>query len=595
MELLEREAALAALTEARDAAARGDGRVVVVTGEPGIGKTSLVTRFLADLGADARVLLGTCDDLSIPRPLGAIRDLAGTLSPALEEALAAGASPHDDPPPAARRARAPAAADGARARGRALGRRGDARRDHRARAADRLAARAARAHVPGRRGAAGPPGARDRVRRRLERRRARRPCRRARSPRSPATPPRTSTPRPAATRSTSPSCSPRARRTSCRARSRTRSSAAPRGCRRGARAWWSSSRWCRTASPRRYSTRSCPAGRRRRRSPSAGSCSRSQPRYVRFRHELARNAIRSSVPIAARRRLHAEILEALLAADADPADIVHHAEAAGAEDRRRRLRARRCAAGGGARLEPRGVLPLPARRRRSSTGCPRPSRPPCSRSSRARRTPSTASRRPSPRSSGRSRRGSPSATAPRSAAARGSCPGSTGTRATATPRGRRRSRRSRSSSRSASRSSSPAPTAASPSSRMLAEDNEQALAWGERALELATRLGDERTRAHALVNIGSVQAGRRSPRGRAAPRGARLRRRGRRQARGDARARQPRLRAHVVGAAGAGDALRAAGARLRGAERGLQPRLVHRGHAARGCSCAPASGTRPSG
>ena len=55
-------------------------------------------------------------------------------------------------------------------------------------------------------------------------------------------------------------------------------------------------------------------------------------KYVRFRHELARNAIRSSLPIAARRRLHAEILAALLAADADPADIVHHAEAAGADD-----------------------------------------------------------------------------------------------------------------------------------------------------------------------------------------------------------------------------------------------------------------------
>ena len=56
------------------------------------------------------------------------------------------------------------------------------------------------------------------------------------------------------------------------------------------------------------------------------------PLYVRFRHELARNAIRSSVPIATRRRLHDEILKALLAADADPAEIVHHAEAAGAED-----------------------------------------------------------------------------------------------------------------------------------------------------------------------------------------------------------------------------------------------------------------------
>ena len=94
MQLLEREAALAALAEAREAAARGDGQVVVVVGEPGIGKTTLVTRFLADLGADVRVLFGSCDDLSIPRPLGAIHDLAGTLSPALEETLAAGASPH---------------------------------------------------------------------------------------------------------------------------------------------------------------------------------------------------------------------------------------------------------------------------------------------------------------------------------------------------------------------------------------------------------------------------------------------------------------------------------------------------------------------
>jgi DNA-binding CsgD family transcriptional regulator/tetratricopeptide (TPR) repeat protein len=57
-----------------------------------------------------------------------------------------------------------------------------------------------------------------------------------------------------------------------------------------------------------------------------------EPGYVRFRHELARNAIRSRLPIALRRRHHAAILNALLAADADPADIVHHAEAAGAED-----------------------------------------------------------------------------------------------------------------------------------------------------------------------------------------------------------------------------------------------------------------------
>ena len=95
VELLERDEALAALAEARDAAARGEGRVVFVTGEPGIGKTSLVTRFVRDLEAGARVLLGTCDDLSIPRPLGPFRDLVGSVSAALDEALAAGAAPHE--------------------------------------------------------------------------------------------------------------------------------------------------------------------------------------------------------------------------------------------------------------------------------------------------------------------------------------------------------------------------------------------------------------------------------------------------------------------------------------------------------------------
>jgi predicted ATPase len=54
--------------------------------------------------------------------------------------------------------------------------------------------------------------------------------------------------------------------------------------------------------------------------------------HVRFRHELARHAIRSSVPEARRRRLHAEILTGLLGIGADPAEIVHHAEASGALD-----------------------------------------------------------------------------------------------------------------------------------------------------------------------------------------------------------------------------------------------------------------------
>ena len=100
-----------------------------------------------------------------------------------------------------------------------------------------------------------------------------------------------------------------------------------------------------------------------------------------------------------------------------------------------------------------------------------------------------------------------SATTRPSAAARGSCRGSTGSRATATPRGRRRARRSRSSSRSASRSSwRRAYSGLVPARDARRGPRPGASHGATSALELATRLGDERTRAHALINIGSAQA-----------------------------------------------------------------------------------------
>ncbi len=93
MQLLEREDALAALADAQASAVAGRGRVVLVTGEPGIGKTSLVAHFVAE--ADARVLLGTCDDLTIPRPLSPFLDLADDVSVPLEQAVARGAAPQE--------------------------------------------------------------------------------------------------------------------------------------------------------------------------------------------------------------------------------------------------------------------------------------------------------------------------------------------------------------------------------------------------------------------------------------------------------------------------------------------------------------------
>ena len=76
MRLLERAAALAALAGYADEARRGDGRLVLVAGEAGIGKSALVEQLHEDL-PDARWLWGACDGLFTPRPLGPLFDLAG--------------------------------------------------------------------------------------------------------------------------------------------------------------------------------------------------------------------------------------------------------------------------------------------------------------------------------------------------------------------------------------------------------------------------------------------------------------------------------------------------------------------------------------
>jgi DNA-binding CsgD family transcriptional regulator len=86
VDLLERETPLAVLADARAAAGAGRGSVVLVAGEAGIGKTSLVATFLAGLPRGARVLLGVSDDLIIPRPFGPFRHLEGAVSRRLLEA-----------------------------------------------------------------------------------------------------------------------------------------------------------------------------------------------------------------------------------------------------------------------------------------------------------------------------------------------------------------------------------------------------------------------------------------------------------------------------------------------------------------------------
>jgi len=75
--LLERADDLATLTSALRDAARGHGGLVLLSGEAGVGKTSLVRELAAASAgaAAARVLVGWCEPLTSPRPLAPLLDV----------------------------------------------------------------------------------------------------------------------------------------------------------------------------------------------------------------------------------------------------------------------------------------------------------------------------------------------------------------------------------------------------------------------------------------------------------------------------------------------------------------------------------------
>jgi len=88
--ILEREAELSVLADAVRAAAGRRGSVVLVMGEAGIGKSSLVEALRSHLPAEGRLLVGYCDDLATPRTLGPFRDLAGSVGTGFSQAVADG-------------------------------------------------------------------------------------------------------------------------------------------------------------------------------------------------------------------------------------------------------------------------------------------------------------------------------------------------------------------------------------------------------------------------------------------------------------------------------------------------------------------------
>jgi hypothetical protein len=82
--LLEREAQLASLGEYAAEARAGDGRMVLVAGEAGAGKSVLVEQLQRDLPT-VSWFWGACDGLFTPRPLGPLFDIAAKLGGELLE------------------------------------------------------------------------------------------------------------------------------------------------------------------------------------------------------------------------------------------------------------------------------------------------------------------------------------------------------------------------------------------------------------------------------------------------------------------------------------------------------------------------------
>jgi DNA-binding CsgD family transcriptional regulator/tetratricopeptide (TPR) repeat protein/GTPase SAR1 family protein len=75
MHLLERSSELESLTKSYYRVEQGFGHTVVIRGEAGIGKTSLVEHFIQNNRDRSEVYIGACDSLFTPRPLGPLYDI----------------------------------------------------------------------------------------------------------------------------------------------------------------------------------------------------------------------------------------------------------------------------------------------------------------------------------------------------------------------------------------------------------------------------------------------------------------------------------------------------------------------------------------
>lgn len=86
--LLERREVLTELGAVAQQISRGSaGRLVLVSGEAGIGKTAVLNHFSGTIDSSMRVLRGWCDPLTTPRPLGPLIDALAGVGPDAANAL----------------------------------------------------------------------------------------------------------------------------------------------------------------------------------------------------------------------------------------------------------------------------------------------------------------------------------------------------------------------------------------------------------------------------------------------------------------------------------------------------------------------------
>lgn len=76
MHLLERQTQLDELARCFQDARKACGKLVLIAGEAGLGKSVLVERFVSEHRRDARALWGACDGLSTPRALAPVHEIA---------------------------------------------------------------------------------------------------------------------------------------------------------------------------------------------------------------------------------------------------------------------------------------------------------------------------------------------------------------------------------------------------------------------------------------------------------------------------------------------------------------------------------------